>query len=76
MGDAATRDVNPSSALRGQRPTVVLALGYGSREEVFARNAKELDLEAKDRQRLLLLATPVTNRELQLRRADGTSLWC
>jgi PAS domain S-box-containing protein len=53
-------------------------LGYRSREEVLARNAKELYLDAKDRERLLRLLRPgvvVTNQELQFRRADGTSLW-
>jgi len=53
-------------------------LGYRSRDEVLARNAKELYLDAKDRERLLLHLRPgvvVTNQELQLQRADGTSLW-
>jgi PAS domain S-box-containing protein len=57
---------------------LVRLLGYRSREEVLARNAKELYLDAKDRERLLLLLRPgvvVTNQELQFRRADGTSLW-
>jgi PAS domain S-box-containing protein len=56
----------------------VRLLGYRSREDVLARNAKELYLDAKDRERLLRLVRPgavVTNQELQLQRADGTSLW-
>jgi len=57
---------------------LVRLVGCRSREEVLARNAKELYLDAKDRERLLQLVRPgavVTNQELQLRRADGTSLW-
>src|SRR5262245_24466406 len=57
---------------------LVRLLGYRSREEVLACNAKEFYLDAKDRERLLLLLRPgvvVTNQELQLLRADGTSLW-
>jgi PAS domain S-box-containing protein len=56
----------------------VRLLGYRSREDVLARNAKELYVDAKDRERVLRLLGPgvvVTNQELQLRRADGTSLW-
>jgi PAS domain S-box-containing protein len=56
----------------------VRLLGYRSREEVLTRNAKELYVDAKDRERLLRLVRPgavVTNQELQLQRADGTSLW-
>jgi PAS domain S-box-containing protein len=56
----------------------VRLLGYPSREQVLAHNAKELYLDAKDRERVLRLLRPgvvVTNQELQLRRADGTSLW-
>src|SRR5262249_33982123 len=57
---------------------LVRLLGYRSREEVLARNAKEFYLDARDRERVLRLLGPgvvVTNQELQLRRADGTSLW-
>jgi PAS domain S-box-containing protein len=57
---------------------LVRLLGYRTREDVLARNAKELYLDAKDRERVLRLVGPgvvVTNQELQLRRADGTSLW-
>jgi PAS domain S-box-containing protein len=57
---------------------LVRLLGCRSRDEVLARNAKELYLDAKDRERLLLDLRPgmvVTNQELQLQRADGTSLW-
>lgn len=57
---------------------LVRLVGCRSREEVLARNAKELYLDAEDRERLLQLVRPgavVTNQELQLRRADGTSLW-
>ena len=53
-------------------------LGYRSREEVLACNAKEFYLDAKDRERLLRLLRPgavVNNEELQLRRADGAPLW-
>src|SRR5881409_794087 len=56
----------------------VRLLGYRSREEVLACNAKEFYLDAKDRERLLRLLRPgavVTNEELQLRRADGIPLW-
>jgi PAS domain S-box-containing protein len=56
----------------------VRLLGYRSREEVLAHNAKEFYLDAKDRDRLMRLLRPgavVTNEELQLRRADGTPLW-
>jgi PAS domain S-box-containing protein len=56
----------------------VRLLGYRSREEVLARNAREFYLDAKDRERLLRLVRPgavVTNEELQLQRADGTPLW-
>ena len=57
---------------------LVRLLGYPSREEVLARNAKALYMDARDRERVLRLLGPgvvVTNQELQLRRADGTSLW-
>ena len=57
---------------------LVRLLGCRSREEVLARNAKELYVDARDRERVLRLLGPgvvVTNQELQLRRADGTSLW-
>jgi PAS domain S-box-containing protein len=56
----------------------VRLLGYRSREEVLACNAKQFYLDAKDRERLLGLLRPgavVTNEELQLRRADGVPLW-
>jgi PAS domain S-box-containing protein len=56
----------------------VRLLGYRSREDVLARNAKEFYQDAKDRERVLRLLSPgvvVTNQELQLRRANGTSLW-
>ena len=56
----------------------VSLLGYHSREEVLACNAREFYLDAKERERLLRLLQPgavVTNEELQLRRADGMSLW-
>src|SRR5262249_44496354 len=53
---------------------LVRLLGYRSREEVLARNAKGFYVDARDRERLLLLLRPgvvVTNQELQLLRADG-----
>ena len=56
----------------------VRLLGYRSRDEVLACNAKEFYLDATDRDRLLRLLRPgvvVTNEELQLRRADGIPLW-
>lgn len=56
----------------------VRLLGYPSREDVLAHNAKDLYVDAKDRERLLRLVRPgavVTNQEIQLRRADGTPLW-
>ena len=56
----------------------VRLLGYGSREEVLAHNAREFYVDAKDRDRLMRLLRPgavVTNEEVQMRRADGTSLW-
>ena len=56
----------------------VRLLGYRSREEVLACNAKEFYLDAQDRERLLQRLRPgavVTNEELQLRRADGIPLW-
>lgn len=56
----------------------VRLLGYPSRDEVLARNAREFYMDAHDRDRVLRLLHPgvvVTNEELQLRRADGTSLW-
>jgi PAS domain S-box-containing protein len=57
---------------------LVRLLGYRSRDEVLACNAKEFYLDANDRERLLRLLRPgavVTNEELQLRRADGIPLW-
>ena len=56
----------------------VRLLGYPSRDEVLAHNARDFYMEAKDRERVLRLVRPgtvVTNEELQLRRADGTPLW-
>jgi PAS domain S-box-containing protein len=56
----------------------VRLLGYPSRDEVVAHNAKDFYVDAKDRERLLRLVRPgavVTNEEVQLRRADGTPLW-
>ncbi|MBI2217594.1 MAG: PAS domain-containing protein, partial [Candidatus Rokubacteria bacterium] len=56
----------------------VRLVGYRSREEVLAHNAREFYVNPRDRERLLLLLRPgvvVTNQELQLRRADGTSFW-
>lgn len=56
----------------------VRLLGYPSREEVLAHNAKDFYSDARDRDRLMRLVRPgavVTNEELQLRRADGSPLW-
>jgi PAS domain S-box-containing protein len=56
----------------------VRLMGYPSRDEVLAHNAKDLYLDTQDRERMLRLLRPgvvLTNQELQLRRADGTSLW-
>jgi PAS domain S-box-containing protein len=56
----------------------VRLLGYRSRDEVLAHNAKDFYVDARDRERLMRLVRPgavVTNEELQLRRADGTTLW-
>ena len=56
----------------------VRLLGYRSRDDVLAHNAKDFYVDAKDRDRVLRLLHPgtvVTNQELQLRRADGTPLW-
>ena len=56
----------------------VRLLGYHSRDEVLACNAREFYLHPQDRERVLRLLRPgavVTNEELQLRRADGVSLW-
>jgi PAS domain S-box-containing protein len=56
----------------------VRLLGYRSREEVLAHNARDFYVDANDRERLLRLLRPgmvVTNQELQLRRADGNPLW-
>ena len=56
----------------------VRLLGYRSRDDVLAHNAKDFDMDAKDRERLRQLVRPgagVTNEALQLRRADGMPLW-
>jgi PAS domain S-box-containing protein len=56
----------------------VRLLGYRSRDEVVAHNAKEFYIEAKDRDDLLRLLRPgavVTNQELQLRCANGAAIW-
>ena len=57
---------------------LVHLLGFTSREELLARNAKELYADAGDRERLMRLLQPgvvVTNHEAQWRRADGTAIW-
>ena len=57
---------------------LVRLLGYRSRDEVLAHNAKDFYVDAKERDRLLRLLHPgavMTNEELRLRRADGTLLW-
>ncbi len=55
----------------------VRLLGYASREEVLARNAKEFYLNPDDREVLLATLRPgmvISHQELQWRRADGTPM--
>ena len=56
----------------------VRLLGYRSRDDVLAHNARDFYVEPKDRDRLMRLLRPgvvLTNQELQFRRADGSPLW-
>jgi PAS domain S-box-containing protein len=53
-------------------------LGYTSRDELLAHNAREFYLDVRDRERVLGLLQPgvvVSNHELQWRRADGSPIW-
>jgi PAS domain S-box-containing protein len=55
----------------------VRLLGYASREEVLARNAKEFHLNPDDREVLLATLRPgvvISHQELQWRRADDTPM--
>ena len=57
---------------------LVHLLGFTSREELLARNAKEFYVDSADRERLMKLLQPgviVSNHELQWRRADGATIW-
>lgn len=57
---------------------LVHLLGFKSRDELLAHNAKELYADNRDRERLMRLLQPgvvVSNHELQWRRADGTPIW-
>ncbi|MGH7353328.1 MAG: PAS domain S-box protein [Candidatus Rokuibacteriota bacterium] len=57
---------------------IVHLLGFASREELLARNAKEFYADPADRERLMKLLQPgviVSNHELQWRRADGALIW-
>jgi len=53
-------------------------LGFKSRDELLASNAKQFYVDLRDRERLMTLLQPgvvVSNHELQWRRADGTPIW-
>ena len=57
---------------------LVHLLGFKSREELLACNAKEFYADISDRERLMMLLQPgvvVSNHELRWRRADGTPIW-
>ena len=57
---------------------LVLLLGYTSREELLAHNAKEWYVHLEDREHVLKLLQPgvvVTNHEMEWRRADGKQIW-
>lgn len=57
---------------------LVHLLGFTSREELLARNAKEFYADPADRERLMKLLQPgvvVSNHELPWRRADGAPIW-
>jgi PAS domain S-box-containing protein len=56
----------------------VLLLGYTSRDELLAHNAKEWYVHLEDREHVLKLLQPgvvVTNHEMEWRRADGRQIW-
>ena len=56
----------------------VQLLGYTSREELLAHNAKEWYVHLEDREHVLKLLQPgvvVTNHEMEWRRADGRQIW-
>jgi PAS domain S-box-containing protein len=56
----------------------VQLLGYTSREELLAHNAKEWYVHLEDREHVLKLLQPgvvVTNHEMEWRRADGRRIW-
>jgi PAS domain S-box-containing protein len=56
----------------------VQILGYKSREELLAHNAKEWYVHPEDREHVLKLLQPgvvVTNHEMAWRRADGRQIW-
>ncbi len=57
---------------------LVHLLGFASRDEVLASNAREFYADPADRERLMKLLQPgvvVSNHELQWRRADGRQIW-
>lgn len=57
---------------------LVHLLGFTSREELLARNAKEFYADPADRERLMKLLQPgvvVSNHVLPWRRADGAPIW-
>ncbi len=56
----------------------VQILGYKSREEVLAHNAREFYVHPEDREHVLKLLQPgvvITNHELEWRQADGRPIW-
>jgi len=57
---------------------LVHLLGFTSRDELLARDAKQFYMDLRDRERLMMLLQPgvvVSNHELHWRRADGTPIW-
>ncbi len=64
--------------IREANPALVEMLGYPDRESLLAVRAEELYVEPGERQRwqaVIEREGVVRNAELQLRRADGTTIW-
>lgn len=69
----------PEGKLLDANPTLVRMLGYESQEELLAKNAEDLYIEPADRTALMEEMNrhgTVRNREILLRKKDGTTLVC